>query len=163
MSLQRSTTGVCHALLQIVQQRPCLQCKGFPIKGPSCTMWFRRFTKYVTKYDAIPHPIEQDMLPIAFLISKQAVPYRTRGGTCCIGGSTPKIQSLADLSTTSHDGINHLHHFDHCSNHCIDPHTVNLHLDRWKTTTLSQRHKPNSTSQRMEYLYDTYDCMAKHN
>jgi hypothetical protein len=26
-----------------------------------------------------------------------------------------------------------------------------------------QRHKPNSTSQRMKDLHDTHDCMAKHN
>jgi hypothetical protein len=29
---------------------------------------------------------------------------------------------------------------------------INSHLDGWKTTTLSHRHKPNSTSQRMEKL-----------
>jgi hypothetical protein len=28
--------------------------------------------------------------------------------------------------------------------------------------TLSQRHKPNSTSQRWKDLYDSHDCMAKH-
>jgi hypothetical protein len=44
----------------------------------------------------------QDILTRAFLISQQAVPYRTRGGTCCHGVSTPKIRSLADLSMTSH-------------------------------------------------------------
>jgi hypothetical protein len=41
--------------------------------------------------------------------------------------------------------------------------TVNSHLDGWNTTTLSQRDKPNSTSQRLEDLYDTQDYMAKHN
>jgi hypothetical protein len=61
MSLQRSTTGVCHTLLR------------FPTK-------------------------EQDTLPIVFLISKEVIPYWTRGGTCCPGVSTPKIRSLADLS-----------------------------------------------------------------
>jgi hypothetical protein len=40
--------------------------------------------------------------PIAYLIGKQAIPYQTRGGTCCPGGFTPKIQSLADSSMTSH-------------------------------------------------------------
>jgi hypothetical protein len=102
-------------------------------------VWFRRFTKY----DVIPHPTEQDTLSIAFLISKQAVPYQTCGGTCCPGGSTPKFHSLADSSPTCYDGINHLHFSNHCSNHNIDPHTVTSHLDGWKTTKLSQRHKPN--------------------
>jgi hypothetical protein len=102
---------------------------------PSCTMWERRFTRYVTKYDAISHSIEQDTLPIVFIISKQVIPYRTRGGTCYRGVSTPKIWSLADSSTTCHDSINHLHHSNHCSNHSIDHHKVNSHINRWKTTT----------------------------
>jgi hypothetical protein len=119
-------------------------------------MWFRHFTKYVRNYDmkndVNPHSAEQDTQHIAFLISKQVIPYWTRVGTCCPGVSTPKIRSLADLSTIYHDGINHLHHSNRCSNHSIDPHTVNSHLDSLKTTTLSQRHKPKSTSQRMERL-----------
>jgi hypothetical protein len=120
-----------------------------PAKGPSCTMWLKQITKGDTKNDVNPHSTKQNTQLISFLISKQAIPYRTRGGTCCPGVSTHKIWSLADSSTTCHDGINHLHHSNHCSNHSIDPHTVNSHLDEWKVTTLSQRHKLNSTSQRM--------------
>jgi hypothetical protein len=116
-----------------------------------------------TKYDAIPHSTEQDALHIVFLISKQAVPYRIHGVTCYPRVSTPKIWSLADLRTTCHDGINHLHQANHYSNHNINPHIVTSHLDGWKTTTLSQRHNPNSTSQRMEDLYNTNDYRAKHN
>jgi hypothetical protein len=44
----------------------------------------------------------QDILTRAFLISQQAIPYRTCGGTCCPGVSTPKTRSLADSSMTSH-------------------------------------------------------------
>jgi hypothetical protein len=99
-------------------------------------------TKYLTKYGAMPHPTKQDTLPIVFLISRQDIPYRIRGGTCCPRGSTHNIRSLADSSTTCLDGINHLCHSNHWSNHSINPHTVNSHLDGWKTTTLSQRHKP---------------------
>jgi hypothetical protein len=52
---------------------------------------------------AIPVPrFRQDKLTRAFLISQQAVPYQTRGGTCCPGVSTPKIRSLANSSMTSH-------------------------------------------------------------
>jgi hypothetical protein len=36
------------------------------------------------------------------LISKQVIPYRTCGGTCCPRVSTPKIQSLANSSMTNH-------------------------------------------------------------
>jgi hypothetical protein len=129
---------------------PACSAKVSPIQGPPCTIWVR----HLTKYDANPHSTEQDTLPIAFLISKQVVPYRTCGGTCCPRVSTPKIWSIADSRTTCHDGINHLDN--------IIPHTVNSHLGGWKTTTLSQRHKPNSTLQRMEDLYDTQDYREKH-
>jgi hypothetical protein len=37
---------------------PAHRAKVSPTKGPSCTMWVRRFTKYVTKYDVIPHSTE---------------------------------------------------------------------------------------------------------
>jgi hypothetical protein len=132
-------------------KRPRLLAKVSPTKGPSCTMWVRCFTKY----EANLHSTEQDTLPIVFLISKQVIPYRTLGVTYCSVISTSKIRSLADSGSTCHDGINHLHHSNHYSNHNIYPHTVASHLDGWKTTTVSQRHKPNSTSQRMEDLYDT--------
>jgi hypothetical protein len=88
-------------------QWPRLQCWGFPhTVAPFCTMWFRQFTTKVTQTGhtdrSHPHSTEYDTQPIAYLISKQVVPYRTRGGTCCPGGSTPKIRSLADSSMTSH-------------------------------------------------------------
>jgi hypothetical protein len=49
-----------------------------------------------------PHSTEYNTQPIAYLFSKQVIPYWTRGGTCCLGVSTPKIWSLADLSMTNH-------------------------------------------------------------
>jgi hypothetical protein len=74
--------------------------------GPSCTMWFRQFTKNVTKTDhkvwGHPHSTEHDTQPILYLISKQVIPYRTHGGTYYPGVSTHKIQSLADSSMTNH-------------------------------------------------------------
>jgi hypothetical protein len=115
------------------------------------------------EHHANSHSSEQDTQPIIFIISKQAAPYWTCGGTCCPGVSTPKIWSIADSSTTCHDGVNHLHHSIHCSNHNIDPHTAKSHLHGWKTTSLTLRHKPNWTSQRMEDLHDTQDYMAKQN
>jgi hypothetical protein len=107
MSLQRSTTGVCHALLRFPDKRSPLVMLRFPAQsGPSCTKWFSQFTKNVTKTDhkdrRHPHSTGHDTQPIAYLISKQAVPYRTRGGTCCPGVSTSKIRSRADLCMTSH-------------------------------------------------------------
>jgi hypothetical protein len=116
---QRSTIGVCHALLWFFKQViSACSAKVFHTNVPSCTMWFRQITKYGDNSNSI----EQDTLPIVFIISRQVILYRTRGGTCCTMVSTPKIRSLPDSSTTRHDDINH--------------------LDRWRTTTLSQRHKP---------------------
>jgi hypothetical protein len=51
---------------------------------------------------SISHSSEQGTLPTASLISKQAIPYWTRGGTCCHRVTTPKIQSLADSSMTNY-------------------------------------------------------------
>jgi hypothetical protein len=39
---------------------------------------------------------------------------------------------------------------------------VNSHLDGWETTSLTLRHKPNSTSYRWKDLYDAHDCITKH-
>jgi hypothetical protein len=88
------------------QMVPACSAKVSRTNIPSCTMWFRQFTKYVTKTDhnvwCHPHSTEHDTQPMAYLISKQAVSYRTRGGTRCRRVSTTKIQSLADLSMTNH-------------------------------------------------------------
>jgi hypothetical protein len=74
--------------------------------GPFCTMWFRPFTQNVTKTGHIdrrhPHSTEHDTQPIAYLISKQAIPHWARGRTCCPRVSTPQIQSLLDSSMTCH-------------------------------------------------------------
>jgi hypothetical protein len=107
MLLQWSTTGVCHALLRFPEQTvPVCSVKVSHTNVPSCTMWFRQFTTFVTKTDhkvwCHPHSTEHDTQSIAYLISKQAVPYHTCGGTCCPGVSTIKIQSLANSSMTNH-------------------------------------------------------------
>jgi hypothetical protein len=89
-----------HIVAPLVVQR-------FPAhSGPFCTMWFRQFTQNVTQTRHTDrshlHSTEHDTQPIAYLISKQAVPNQIHGGTCCPGVSTPKIQSLADSSMTNH-------------------------------------------------------------
>jgi hypothetical protein len=88
------------------QTVPACSAKVFRTNVPCCTMWFRQFTKYVTKTDqkvwCHPHLTEHDTQPIAYLISKQAVPYWTYGGTYCPVVSTPKIQFLVDSSMTCH-------------------------------------------------------------
>jgi hypothetical protein len=49
-----------------------------------------------------PHTAEQDSQHTTSLISKQVVPYQTRGSTCCLVVSTPMIRSLADSSMANH-------------------------------------------------------------
>jgi hypothetical protein len=80
MPLQRSTTGVCHALLQFPDKRSPLAVLRFLAQSsPSCTMWFRQFTKNVIKTDhkdrSHPHSTEHDTQPTTYLISKQVVSY----------------------------------------------------------------------------------------
>jgi hypothetical protein len=66
--------------------------------APSCTMW-----DWANDH-ATSHSSEQGTLPTSSLISKQAIPYWTRGGTCCPqGGSAPKNWSLSDSSKTNHN------------------------------------------------------------
>jgi hypothetical protein len=88
------------------QTVPACSAKVSRTNVPSCTMWFRQFTKYVAKTDhkvwCHPDSTEHDTQPIAYLISKQAIPYRTRGGTCYPRVSTPKIRPLVDSSMTNH-------------------------------------------------------------
>jgi hypothetical protein len=88
------------------QTVPACSAKVSHTNIPSCTMWFRQFTKCVTKTDlkvwCHPHLIEDSTQPISYLISKQAISYRTRGDTCCPGVSTPNIRSLADSQMTNH-------------------------------------------------------------
>jgi hypothetical protein len=50
----------------------------------------------------ISNSSEQGTLLTTSLISKQVVPYQTRGSTCCPGVSTPKTRSLANSSMTNH-------------------------------------------------------------
>jgi hypothetical protein len=155
MLLQRSTTGLCHALLRFPKQTAPHAMLRFPAQRLLLHHMVQPVHKVWSKIDhkvwCHPHSTEHDTQPIAFLNSKQVVPYQTCGSTCCPGVSTPKIHSLVDLSTTCRDGSNHLHHSNHCSNYNIDPHHGQI-TSRWMRDHLSQRHKPNSTSQRMERL-----------
>jgi hypothetical protein len=83
---------LCYGFLN--KQSPLTPCGSDSSQSMSQSM--------ITKYGAIPHSTKHDTQPITFLISKQAVPYWTHGGTCCPGVSTPKIWSLADPSMTNH-------------------------------------------------------------
>jgi hypothetical protein len=98
----------------------------------------------ITSY-VFPHTVEQDSQPTASLISKQVIPYQTRGGTCCLRVSTPKTQSLADSSkrnliTWRIPAFSTIP--SHAQTTASILTTVNSHHDGWKTKTLN-----NNTSQ----------------
>jgi hypothetical protein len=58
MLFQRSTIGVCHALLQFPEQKvPACSAKVSRTNVPSYTMWFRQFTKYDHNVWWHPHSI----------------------------------------------------------------------------------------------------------
>jgi hypothetical protein len=86
------------------------------------------------------HSFEQDTLLTASLISKQVVPYRTRGGTCCLRVSTPMTQSLADSSMTYHltrqiPTVSTIPNLAQTTTSNLT--TVTSHHDGWKTNTLN--------------------------
>jgi hypothetical protein len=118
MLLQRSTIKVSHALLRSPNKQSPLVVLRFLHKHPL----LHHAVQAGHKVWCHSHSTEHDSQPIAFLISKQAVPYQTRGDTCCPGVSTSKTRSLVDSSTICHNGINHLYHSNHYSNHNIDHH-----------------------------------------
>jgi hypothetical protein len=151
-------------------------CYGFPTNGPVysaeisrtlwpfCTMWFSQFTQNVTKTDhedkSHPHSTEHNTQPITYLISRQAVPYRTRGDTCYPEASTPMTQSLADSSMTNYitwriSTVSTIPNLAQTTASNLT--TITSHHDRWKTNTLNtQHHKDGKT------CTTTQDCRAKH-
>jgi hypothetical protein len=146
-------------------------CYSFPApRVPACSAkvssWIKPLLHLVDQitFCVFPHTIEQDSQPTASLISKQAIPYQTRGITYCSGVSTPKTQSLADSSIMNHNTwriptISTI--LTHAQTTASNLTTVTSHHDEWKTNTLNTQHKPKLNIIEMEYLYEDSDCMAK--
>jgi hypothetical protein len=104
-----------------------------------------------------PHTAEQDSQSTTSLISKQAIPYQTCGGTCCPGVSTPKTRSLADSSMTNHiTWQNPIISTSptHAQTTASILTTVTSHHGGWKTKTLN-----NNTSQTQHHK-DEKTCMT---
>jgi hypothetical protein len=144
MLLERSTTGVCHTLLWFPGQ--IVPACSFPQKRPLLHHVVQTGHKVCHNVYCHFHSTEHDTQPISYLISKQVVPHRTHGSTCCLGASTPKIQSLADSITTCDVGINHLPIPTIGQTTTLILTMVNSHLDGWETishkdTSQIQHHK----------------------
>jgi hypothetical protein len=89
MSLQRFTMGRMPGLAKVVHDTIAILRFPGVVHGtmtPLAPCEPRRVTT------PISHSSKQDTLPTASLISKQAVPYHTRGDTCCPGVSNPKTR-----------------------------------------------------------------------
>jgi hypothetical protein len=121
--------------------------------------WLEPLLHLVDKitFCVFPHTIEQDSQPIASLISKQAVSYQTRGGTCCPGVSTPKARSIVDSSMTNHNTwrnptVSTIQ--THAQTAASNLTTVTSDHDGWKTNTLNTQHKPKLNIIKMEDLYE---------
>jgi hypothetical protein len=99
MPLQRFTMGHMPGLANVV--RGTIAMLKFPkvVRG-TMTPLTPCEPNWVTM--PISHSSEQGILPTTSLISKQVVPYRTRGDTYYPGVSTPKTRSLIDSSMTNH-------------------------------------------------------------
>jgi hypothetical protein len=106
------------------------------------------------------HSSEQGTLHTTSQISKQAVPYRTHGGTCCPGVSSPMTQFLADSSMTNYftwriPTVPTIPNLAQTTSSNLT--TVKSHHDGWKT---KHSHKDTSQTQhhiRWEDLYDTHE------
>jgi hypothetical protein len=129
-----------------------------PICSAKVSTWLEPILHLVDQimFCIFPYTTEQDSQSTASLISKQAVPYRTHGGTCFPRVSTRKTWSLADLSMTNHNT------WQNPTISTISTHaqitasnltTVTSHHDGWKTNTLNIQHKPKLNIIKMEDLY----------
>jgi hypothetical protein len=113
-----------------------------PASSAKVSSWLKPLLHLVDQIMScvFPHTAEQDPQPTASLISKQVIPYRTRGSTYCLGVSTPKTQSLVDSSMTNHISwrippVSTIPNLAQTTASNLT--TVNSHLDGWKTNTLN--------------------------
>jgi hypothetical protein len=133
-------------------QKLVMLCYGSPVtQVPACSAkvssWLKPLLHLVDQNTSctFPHTSEQDSQPTASLISKQAIPYRTRGGTYCPKVSTPKTQSLADLSMPTHYTW---------WNPTVSTIPILAQTDGWKTKTL------NNNTSRTQHHKDGKTCMT---
>jgi hypothetical protein len=115
-----------------------------PVCSANVSSWLEpllHLVHQITSY-VFPHTTKQDSLPTASLISRQAVPYRTRGGTCCPGVFTPKTRSSVGLShiTWQNPAVSTI--TTHVQTTASILTTVTSHFDGWKTESQN-----NNTSQ----------------
>jgi hypothetical protein len=111
-----------------------------PASSAKVSSWFEPLLHLMDQIMSyvFPHIAEQDSQPVAVVISKQAIPYRTHDGTRCPRMSTPKTWFLADSSMTNHISwrnptISTIP--THAQNTTLILTMVTSHHDGWKTNT----------------------------
>jgi hypothetical protein len=137
-------------------------CYGFSVtRVPTCSAnvssWLKPLLHLVDQIMlcVFPHTTEQDSKRTTSLISKQTVSYRTCGGTCCPGMSTPKTRSLVDLCMTNHNTWRNPTVSTiptHVQTIISNLTTITSHHDGWKTNTLNTSQKLNII--KMKDLYE---------
>jgi hypothetical protein len=130
-----------------------------PAYSAKVSSWLKPLLHLVDQitFCVFPHTTEQDSQPTTSLISKQVVPYQTRGGICCPDVSTTKTRSLADSSMTNHNTwwnpiVSTIP--THAQTTASNLTTVTSHHNGWKTNTLNTQHKPKLNIIKMEDLYE---------
>jgi hypothetical protein len=131
-------------------------CYGFPWPWvPTCNAKVSSYLEpllqlvdQITFY-IFSHTTEQDLQPTTALISKQAIPYQTRGGTCCPGVSTDGFQSSPPFQPMLKP------------QHQTLPRSTHISMDARPILSTITQAKLNI--KQLEDLYNTHDCMAKHN
>jgi hypothetical protein len=136
-------------------------CYDFPwprvsTSSAKVSSWLKPLLHLVDQimFYVFPDTAEDDSLPVASLISRQVVPYQTRGGTYCLGVSTPKTQTIVDSSMTNHitwwnPTVSTIPTHAQTTTSILT--TVASHHDGWKTKTLdnntsqTQHHKDGKT------------------
>jgi hypothetical protein len=99
MSLERFTMGHMPGLAKLVRGTIAMLRSPEEVHGSTTPLAPCDPVKVTTP---ISHSSKQGTLPIASLISKQAIPYRTCDSTYYPGVSSPKTRYLADSSMTNH-------------------------------------------------------------
>jgi hypothetical protein len=139
-------------------------CYSFPWpQVPACSAkvssWLEPLLHLVDQitFYAFSYTSEQDSQPIAPLISKQAAPYWTCGGTCYHGVSTPKTQSFIDMSMTIHitrrnPTISTIP--THAQTTALILTMVTSHHNGWKSNTL------NTNTSQTQHHRDGRTCMT---
>jgi hypothetical protein len=163
-----SETTTCH--YKGPQQELVMLCYSFlGPQAPACSAkvssWLKPLLYLVDQitFYVFPQTTEQHSRPTTSQISKQVIPYRACGGTCCSEVSTPNTWSLADSSMTNHNTWRIptvLTILTHAQTTTSNLTTVTSHHNRWKTNTPDTHTSQTQHHKNVKTCMTTEDCRA---